>query len=98
MYICIYEYSVVVEGRGCTSSEWALVASNVSWKWLPCFRVQGWGKVDVRLPGKENSNSHGARPVHSNRTSRLSIKNFLSLEGWGFRVEDSAVRGLRVRV
>ena len=21
-------------------------------------------KVDVRLPGKENSNSHGARPVH----------------------------------
>jgi len=22
------------------------------------------GKVDVRLPGKGNSNSHGARPVH----------------------------------
>ena len=21
-------------------------------------------KVDVRLPGKRNSNSHGARPVH----------------------------------
>ena len=21
-------------------------------------------KVDIRLPGKENSNSHGARPVH----------------------------------
>ena len=42
-------------------------------------------KVDVRLPGKENSNSHGARPVHLIitmikwiRTSRLSIKNFLS--------------------
>ena len=22
------------------------------------------GKVDVKLPGKWNSNSHGARPVH----------------------------------
>ena len=39
-------------------------------------------KVDVRLPGKGNSNSHGARPVHLIitmikwiRTSRLSIKN-----------------------
>ena len=43
-------------------------------------------KVDVRLPGKENSNSHGARPVHLIiptikwiRTSRLPIKNSLSL-------------------
>jgi len=42
-------------------------------------------KVDVRLPGKGNSNSHGARPVHLTitiikwiRTSRLSIKNSLS--------------------
>jgi len=41
-------------------------------------------QVDVRLPGKGNSNSHGARPVHLNitmikwiRTSRLSIKNSL---------------------
>jgi len=41
-------------------------------------------KVDVRLPGKGNSNSHGARPVHLIittikwiRTSRLSIKNSL---------------------
>ena len=38
-------------------------------------------KVDVRLPGKGNSNSHGARPVHLIitmikwiRTSRLLIK------------------------
>ena len=43
-------------------------------------------KVDVRLPGKGNSNSHGARPVHLIitmikwiRTSRLSIKNSLSI-------------------
>ena len=40
------------------------------------------GKVDIRLPGKGNSNSHGARPVHQiismikwNRTGRLSIKH-----------------------
>jgi hypothetical protein len=39
-------------------------------------------KVDVRLPEKENSNSHGARPGHQIiwmikwiRASRLSIKN-----------------------
>ena len=43
-------------------------------------------KVDGRLPGKWDSNSHGARPVHLIirvikwiRTSRLSIKNSLSL-------------------
>ena len=44
-------------------------------------------KVDVRLPGKGNSNSHGARPVHLIitmikwfRTSGLSIKNSLSAD------------------
>jgi len=43
-------------------------------------------RVDVRLPGKGNSNSRGARPVHLIitmikwiRTSRLSIKNSLSV-------------------
>ena len=41
-------------------------------------------KVDVRLPGKGDSNCHGARPVHLINTmikwiwtSRLSIKNSL---------------------
>ena len=45
----------------------------------------GLRKVDVRLPGRGNSNLHGARPVHLIntmikwiRTSRLSIKNSLS--------------------
>ena len=45
----------------------------------------GSSKVDVRLPGKGNSNSHGARPVHLIitmikwiQTSGLSIKNSLS--------------------
>jgi len=41
--------------------------------------------VDIRLPGKGDTNSHGARPVHListmikwTRTSRLTIKNSLS--------------------
>jgi len=45
-------------------------------------------KVDVRLPEKGNSSSHGARPVHPiitmikwTRTSRLSTKNSLSRGG-----------------
>ena len=51
----------------------------------PPILPRGTRKVDVRLPGKGNSNSHGARPVHLIitmiqwiRTSRLSIKNSLS--------------------
>jgi len=47
--------------------------------------VWGYRKVDVRLPGKGDSNSHGARLDHLIitmikwiRTSRLSIKNSLS--------------------
>ena len=46
-------------------------------------------KVDVRLPGKGNSNSHVARPVHQIIaiirwfwTSRLSIKDSLSLRSF----------------
>ena len=42
-------------------------------------------KVDVKLPGKGNSNPNDARPVHLIitmvkwiRTSRMSIKNSLS--------------------
>ena len=42
-------------------------------------------KVEIRLPGKGDSNSHGARPVHQKhrgiRTSRLSIKQSLSHVG-----------------
>ena len=57
---------------------------------LPCSVVTGtrwrtrWEVIGT-LPAKGNSNSHGARPVHLIitmiqwiRTSRLSIKNFLS--------------------
>ena len=54
-----------------------------------CNVIDIYRKVDVRLPGKGNSNSHGARLVHPIitmiewiRTSRLSIKNSL----WRFPV------------
>ena len=47
--------------------------------------IAGMRKVDFRLPGKGNSISDGARPVHLIimmvkwiRTGRLSIKNSLS--------------------
>ena len=40
------------------------------------------GKVDARLPGKGNSNSHGARPVHL--TSGLSIKKSTEGPSWGY--------------
>jgi len=53
---------------------------------LPVHQSVPARKVDVRLPGEGNSSSHRARPVHLiisvikwNRTSRLSIKNSLSL-------------------
>ena len=47
--------------------------------------------MDVRLPGKGNSNSHGARPVHliitiTKCTSRLPIKN--SPSGSGSKASD----------
>ena len=55
-------------------------------------------KVDVRLPVKGNSNSHGAGPVHliitmikRVRTSRLLIKNSLC---WQVRTLELAVTGL----
>ena len=63
---------------------WYVLRRNFTKVVLPP-RVSGARKVDVRPPGKENSNSHGARPVHLIitmikwfRTSRLSIKNSLS--------------------
>ena len=57
-------------------------------------------KVDIRLPGKGNSNSYRARPVHQIismikriRTSRLSIKNSCSLGGLGGRMGGIGGRG-----
>jgi len=59
-------------------------------------------KVDIRLPEKGNSNSHGARPVHFIismikwiRTSRLSIKNSLSAIARLQEQEDQHQAGLR---
>ena len=62
------------------------------------------GKVDVRLPGKGNSNSHGARPVHLIitmikwiRTSRLSIKNSLALRERDLRLDHPELRQVPAR-
>ena len=50
---------------------------------VTCKR-QPYRKVDIRLPGKGNSNAYGARPVHQIismiewiRTSRLSMQNYV---------------------
>ena len=66
---------------------------------------QGWARgvhllartVDVRLPGKGNSNFHGARPVHLIitmitwiRSSRLSTTNSFSLHLLAGRARDAA--------
>ena len=71
---------------------------------LPVLLPHLLRKVDVRLPGKENSNSHGARPVHQIismikwiRTSRLSIHNSLSSPP-APRVRDRGVQGSGFRV
>ena len=56
---------------------------------------EGCRPIDIRLPGKGDSNSHGARPVHQKhrwiRTSRLSIKNSLSLQADAGRAVHRAV-------
>jgi hypothetical protein len=60
-------------------------------------RLRGFRKIDVRLPGKGDSRSHGARPVQQIismikwiRTSRLKLRCSLSRVegqgGWGCRV------------
>ena len=56
------------------------------------YTVRRPRKVDVWLPGKWNSKSHGARPVHLTitmikwiRTSRLSIKDSLSAQALSLR-------------
>ena len=52
---------------------------------IPMASLYVLGLLDVKLPGKGNSKSHSATPVHQiiskikwTRTSRLSIKNSLS--------------------
>ena len=81
IYICEYIYSYIM---------------NIYNHSNP-LKSHGWGettatklkihprKVDVRLPGNRNSNSHGARPVYLitmmmkwNQTSRLTIKKSLA--------------------
>ena len=68
----------------------ALHARRFAWSKPKAISPEVWSstrKVNLRLPGKGNSNSHGARPDHLIttmmkwiRTSRLTIKNSLSLK------------------
>jgi len=72
---------MVTEQDRCCTAATTKPGRVCSWK----RSVSGaFRKVDVRLLGKGNSNSHGARPVHLIntmikwiRTSRLSMKNSL---------------------
>ena len=86
--------SCMRQAVGPISDVWKLYVIDVS----SCYPHSGlrrefrppYRKVDVRLHGKGNSNSHGARPVHSIitkiwwiRTSRYSTKNSLSRPPFG---------------
>ena len=45
---------------------------DLKMKWGSILRrIELFRKVDVRLPGKENSNSRGARPVYQNHLDDL---------------------------
>jgi hypothetical protein len=79
------------------------VGSRVSQQGL-VLRVSGSGTgpgdEGVTLSGRGNSNSHGARPVHLIttmikwiRTSRLSMKNFLSQVGCRYKVLSLSLMG-----
>ena len=46
--------------------ERSLVQKNVQVTPKGCKVYRVCRNVDIRLPGKGNSNFHGARPVHSN--------------------------------
>ena len=75
-----------VEGGGVWVDVWGLRVECYGLKVYIPEDVCQVRKVDVRLPGKGNSKPHDARPVHLIitiikwfRTSRLSIKNSLSV-------------------
>ena len=71
----------------CLSQPVAVIPFRFLETWTgSCVGTTGYRKIDIRLPGNGNSNSHGARPVHRiilmikwTRISRLSMKNTLSL-------------------
>jgi hypothetical protein len=73
----VYDLRLHLHGRTHRPCSWGVARDLLLAESGPLSR-----KVDIRLPGKGNSNSHGARTVHQKhrwiRTSRLSIKNSLS--------------------
>jgi hypothetical protein len=71
---------VVISGRNRYPCIFKVKFATLASTWLG----HRFRKVDVRLPGKGNSNSHGARPVHRIisimkwiRTIKLSIQKSL---------------------
>jgi len=58
-------------------SNTSAIETNTTW----------FGKVDVRLPGKGNSNPHGARPVHLIITMIKWIRTHQSVEEVGIGVD-----------
>ena len=74
-------------------------------QWEPPLEVSSdSGNIDIRLPGKGNSDSHRARPVHLIismimwiRTSRLSIKNSVFTCGGGLGGSGVSGAGFGVR-
>ena len=73
---------------------------RATWQGFEDFHLKA-RKEDVRLPGREDLDSHGARPVHLIFTmtkwvwtSRLSMKNSLSSPEGQVRNPDLAVSSL----
>jgi hypothetical protein len=63
----VVPYHVIVN-RNCSVQSKDISPTDISTGLQGTFSVEGHSvgvsrKVDVRLPGKENSNPHGARPV-----------------------------------
>ena len=99
VHMCVYKY-VSANSVPFQTSSHSIRTINAekrqSWCETVNFRereISTFAKRKYRWgPGKGHSNSHGARPVHLIitmikwiRTSRLSIKNSLSLYRWGCR-------------
>ena len=99
MFLCFFDINPTHKGGHVTKhrsfpQHWSSPPSHLPIPWTLCTQPRSAlrctadarpRKVDIRLPGKGDSNSHGARPAHQKhrwtRTSRLSIKNSLSLPG-----------------
>ena len=71
-YVAALNVFLSEEGRFrlCFTGQRRIVPGGIRSRGVPSSEVDGHvpsaGKVDMRLPGKRNSNSHGARPLYFN--------------------------------